>query len=119
MKKKLHKKEEEKNLRCKKLIYIYVCVMRMYGFIIIISIIMSIIISIIMSMIISIISVIISIIISINSIIISISIIVPKSSKSSSLSWQLSLNDGYYAIKIDGGRQTDRKTDGQTDRPSL
>ena len=28
--------------------------------------------------------------------------------------WKLSLNEGKYALKIDGGRQTDRKTDRQT-----
>ena len=30
--------------------------------------------------------------------------------------WKLSLNNGNYALKIDGGRQTHRKTDRQTDR---
>ena len=30
--------------------------------------------------------------------------------------WKLSFNEGNYAIKLDGGRQTDRKTDRQKDR---
>ena len=32
--------------------------------------------------------------------------------------WKLSLNEGNYALKMDGGRQTDRKTDRQTDKVS-
>ena len=37
--------------------------------------------------------------------------------------WKLSLNEGNYAFKIDGGRQkdrqTDRKTDGETERQTM
>ena len=37
-----------------------------------------------------------------------------KSKKYLICAWKLSLNEGNYALKIDGGRQNDRQTDRQS-----
>ena len=42
-----------------------------------------------------------------------------KSKKNLICAWKISLNEGNYAIKIDGGRQAERQKDRQTDRQSL
>ena len=42
-----------------------------------------------------------------------------KSKKYLIFAWKLLVNEGNYALKIDGGRQKDRKTEIQTDGQSL